>query len=282
MQRDDFLKVRLERDVNVLAKYEEVSYAYNSFYLVKNFETGLYGLIRVINGYLEEVIPCCYQEYELKSWIDKQREEVNTSNYGLRRIYKKDALCGYHNPDGELVIPLLYEKALPFAEDLACVRKGEFWGYIYLDGHVAIPFMYERAKSFNEELAPVKINDKWGFINKKNKFVISPMYDFAESFRNGWALVRLDGKYLFIDKENKPLTMQTLETKFIRREEEIPNDTIRMEILEYFSIIDLDDRKIIVNENNYNHYLQAIMNVEMASLIDHNHDLINSKKLLKK
>ena len=66
MERKDFIKVEVERNLSVLASYSEVLYAYGNLYLVKSKETNLYGFI---NSNLEEVVPCLYSKLELKNFI---------------------------------------------------------------------------------------------------------------------------------------------------------------------------------------------------------------------
>lgn len=62
-------------------------------------------------------------------------------------------------------------------------------GFINKTGAVIIPMIYQDAHSFSENMAAVKKNGKWGFINKSGTMVISPVYEKAAKFKYGLAPV---------------------------------------------------------------------------------------------
>jgi hypothetical protein len=93
---------------------------------------------------------------------------------GFSRVYKDmntDALGGFIDKKGDLVVPLIYEKLYTFSEGLVAVKKG----------------------------------GKWGFIDKNNKTVIPFIYDDVseEGFVNGKVKVKKAGKWINIDKTGK-------------------------------------------------------------------------------
>jgi hypothetical protein len=86
---------------------------------------------------------------------------------------------GFVNADGEVVIPLIYERAEPFREGLAAVARlddwgFEEWGFINTSGETVIPFNYEQVVSFRDGIARVTINDESVYINASGEEVIPP------------------------------------------------------------------------------------------------------------
>lgn len=67
---------------------------------------------------------------------------------------------------GKEVIPLKYDYADTFSEDLVLVEKNGKYGYIDKTGNVIIPFQYDDALCFSENLAVVVKDEKWGYIDK--------------------------------------------------------------------------------------------------------------------
>ncbi len=120
---------------------------------------------------------------------------------------KKEGNYGFINKQGEVVIPLQYDYASSFSEGLAVVmpKKDDKWGFINKQGEVVIPFQYDKAYNFSEGLATVAIkkDGKWGFINKQNEVIIPLKYDYASSFSEGLARVENNDKSGFINKQGE-------------------------------------------------------------------------------
>ena len=83
------------------------------------------------------------------------------------------------------------------------------WGFINKSGNVVIPMVYERAGHFGDGLAPVMKNDKWGYVDRTGRMVIEPQFVWGWEFEDGVAEVFLDdgtgkgtsdGRIAFIDK----------------------------------------------------------------------------------
>ena len=84
---------------------------------------------------------------------------------------KKDGKYGFVDRDGDIVIPLIYDGALHFADGLAPVCKGGKWGDINADGEVVIPFRFQIASFFEYGRAEVYLNGKAHKINTKGQCV---------------------------------------------------------------------------------------------------------------
>ena len=131
-------------------------------------------------------------------------------------------LRGYFDEHGKIVLPALYDQALPFTEGLAPVSfKNNKWCYINHAGKVVfkLPNNCSRAYRFGEGLAGVVIGGepqtasgnigpgaRLGFIDKSGKVVIAPQFwpgNGETVFFNGLAsVVKADPMHLqgYIDK----------------------------------------------------------------------------------
>jgi hypothetical protein len=80
-------------------------------------------------------------------------------------------------------------------------------GYINKTGTLVIPLQFDHAREFSEELAVVSLRYKRGYIDTTGKFVIEPQFGVAENFSDGLARV---GSYVqglpqehYIDRTGK-------------------------------------------------------------------------------
>lgn len=261
MQRSDFIKVSIERDLNILDNYQDITYAFNKFFLARNKKTNKYGLIN-IKG--EEIIPF---EYEKKDFRNMIRERQYKEGMDLS-IFKQDGMCGYKGQDGEIVIDIKYQKGLPFTEDLAGVKIENYWGFIDRTDNLVIPYIYQDVKPFSENLSSVKLNDKWGYINHRNEVILPFIYDEASIFIEGIALVKIGEKYYFIDKFGNKLMNNSLETLYIKYENEIPSNIKKIKIVEYLTIFESDEETIIIQDENLEKFIKSVLEVEKNLLED--------------
>jgi hypothetical protein len=77
------------------------------------------------------------------------------------------------------------------------------WGFINKKGEVVIPMVYEKALHFREGLAPVKQGGKWGYIDRQGRMVIGAGFVWAEEFKDGIAEVVIGEKTTYIDKSGR-------------------------------------------------------------------------------
>ena len=119
----------------------------------------------------------------------------------------KNGKWGYINQKNETIIPFQYDEACPFFNDLAFVKKGDFYGTINVKNKIKFKFSHEKTKFpfFTENLALFKENGKYGFINKKGKTKIPAIYDKAFPYINGLAYVEINGKVGYIDTKGKEI-----------------------------------------------------------------------------
>ena len=146
---------------------------------------------------------------------------------------------GYVDTQGEWVVEPTYERADPFREGVASVRKGEKqYGWIDRSGAEAIPFRFDVGDSFHEGLARATLpgqpgwsyvdrqgdvvipgpyasssnasegriafleprTDAWGYLDLQGEVVIPPAFRIARSFSEGLAAVRTpDRRWGYLD-----------------------------------------------------------------------------------
>jgi hypothetical protein len=100
---------------------------------------------------------------------------------------------GYIDKTGRIVIPLRFEAAEPFSEELAAVRLGQKFGFIDRNGRVVIEPRFDAVRSFRSGRASVKIGNDWGFIDAKGSEIVKPSYVTAWFFSGGYAQVSVKG-----------------------------------------------------------------------------------------
>ncbi len=92
-------------------------------------------------------------------------------------------LCGYHERGSSaVVIPAMFERAMPFSEGLAAVRIRGRFGYIDASGKIVIPARFDLAGAFFNDLAEVVIDGKAGVINRLGELVVEPQFARAIPF----------------------------------------------------------------------------------------------------
>ncbi len=89
----------------------------------------------------------------------------------------------------EICIPICYDDASFFFENLAAVKKGIKWGYINDKNEKVIDFLYDKVANFSEGFAAVMFEDKWGYINKYGELLIQYKFNSAGNFFNGRASI---------------------------------------------------------------------------------------------
>lgn len=115
-----------------------------------------------------------------------------------------NAMYGYINQQGQLIIKPRFALVTNFSEGLAAVYENGYWNYIDTSGKVEIATMQRgNARPFSEGLAAVLFGNRYGYIDKKGEVVIEPQFEKAFDFSEGLARVKLNGQWAFIDKRGQ-------------------------------------------------------------------------------
>jgi hypothetical protein len=111
---------------------------------------------------------------------------------------------GFIDTTGALIIPIQFEGAGDFKEELAAFRQGDSSGFINRKGDVCIKPTFERVarEGFNNGLCRVKQNHQWGYINKKGEFVWKQQFgmEYTKLDLTQWSLDSLE--------TNKPIEIK--------------------------------------------------------------------------
>ena len=115
---------------------------------------------------------------------------------------------GYIDKTNKVIIPLKFDRAEEFSEDMAAVGLADAngyatnWGYINTIGQIVIPNIYpERLGPFKNGFTVVGIRGERGVINKEGKIIIPLKYDNISHFDNGLAKAEKNGKFGLINEK---------------------------------------------------------------------------------
>lgn len=106
----------------------------------------------------------------------------------VERDRNGDDKIGFIDPNGQYVIPPIYQEALSFSEGIAAVRRLNYWGYIDRSGNRITGLRYKQAEPFSDGLAAVQVGEKWGYINRVGETAIEPQFLYVRAFSNGMAV----------------------------------------------------------------------------------------------
>ncbi len=117
----------------------------------------------------------------LSEWLDS----YPIYNQGLISV-EKDGNYGFCNEDGDVIIPMMYEKSghIFGSNGTVAMRKNNRWGYIDKVNDTIIDFKYEEVSGHFEgdDLVAVKLNNQWGFIDKKGDELLPFEWEEAKGF----------------------------------------------------------------------------------------------------
>ena len=128
-------------------------------------------------------------------------------NDGLLCVYK-DTKYGYIDKTGTLVIPCIYQGAMPFSEGLAVVHQynpdrninnSDEWGFIDTAGNVVIPIIYDWVGSFRNGRAVFRDKGQHGLMDKSGNITVPAIYYNIWAKDDGTWVVQKDGKNGIID-----------------------------------------------------------------------------------
>jgi len=107
---------------------------------------------------------------------------VGIINVEREKWYKSSYKYGYIDLTGKEVLPLIYDDATKFSEDLAAVKSGGKYGFIDKTGKTITPFQFSDAEYFWQGLAPVCLHDRcsWGIIDISGKTIVPFEYEYYD------------------------------------------------------------------------------------------------------
>ncbi|WP_303309884.1 WG repeat-containing protein [Hymenobacter sp. BT730] len=111
--------------------------------------------------------------------------------------FRQGVKWGYTDRNRRLVLPLLYDEAGPFVEELAWVRVAGLYGYIDGSGYAVTPTHFTKASNFNRGRARVELHGETFDIDVAGKRLPAAAPTPEVEYLSLGDLVRKDGKLGF-------------------------------------------------------------------------------------
>lgn len=139
--------------------------------------------------------------------LEKEYDQVIVSYSDDYAVVVLDNKFGYINELGEEVIPLKYDRATLFDQEVAAVQLNGKWGAINKQDEMAIEFQYKNMSNYTEGIAIAQNHKgKWGAIDTKNQTLIPFDYNFMTPFNEANVAIAKKGKqYGLINHQNTVL-----------------------------------------------------------------------------
>lgn len=111
----------------------------------------------------------------IKGYVDSQNKLVIPYFYSKagnfisdRAVVVLDDEFGVIDSKNKTIIPFEYSDIKDLSEGMFCVRSDKY-GYFDINGNVVIPMLYDKAESFRDNKALVELKGESFYINKKGK-----------------------------------------------------------------------------------------------------------------
>ena len=172
--------------------HKEYQGFYDEFYIYKNGKVGL------LDREAKPITDITYTSFEC-DYI------YNNGNYYTLFVARKNDKCGIIGSNGEMILPIEYDKIGKFeSNSCAIAKKGGLYGIINNKGIVQIPFEYSNITTYHlNNNYVVEKNGKYGVIRKKTLDIIIPLdYDDLEVcfYDETHFIVKKSGKHGVIDQ----------------------------------------------------------------------------------
>ncbi|GEM_PF-7047121 len=149
-------------------------------------------------GYIDKkgnvVVPIKYSNatsfFEGLAWVSEYTDAGNTVHSCID-INKKTVFKAQD-----------YEPWRTFKNGFAIVEGSDKRvGFVDKTGKIIVPIKYDNASNFYEDVVAVNLNGKYGFIDKNGNVVIPFKYNFCADFEDGLAVVQNQGIIFYIAKD---------------------------------------------------------------------------------
>jgi len=184
--------------------YNGAYHIFNSMLVLVRSNNGNDDLSGIYDGKTGELISPGYFFFreghgeDINFWLDNDFAVISTGDWDERKY-------GHIDKNGQIVVPLIYDRAGDFFDGLAQVALDGKYGFVNTSGEVVIPIIYDYAgwmewgEVFCDGLATVAIDGKWGFIDRSGGVIIPLEFDGAQQFSEGLAAVQRDGYWGFVN-----------------------------------------------------------------------------------
>ncbi len=111
---------------------------------------------------------------------------------GLAVVYQGNQKTGLIDSIGKVVVPTVVNRILAYSNKKGLVRDKDYKYYFINADNKLFKGYYQKAMPFHEGVAPIKRSGKWGLINQKGIEIIPPKYAQIGLFEAGYAPVRIN------------------------------------------------------------------------------------------
>lgn len=142
--------------------------------------------------------------------IPKAYDGIRPFSNGMACVHRNGNF-GFINDEGEEIIPLKYNFANDFHNELAFALENDSLVCIDKEGKLVSSYkgakcpIYVDEEKYSDDLARVVIYGKVGYVDKNREFVIPCRYDYANDFSEGVAAVCINGKFGYINELGEEL-----------------------------------------------------------------------------
>lgn len=171
----------------IAPQYQYANAFSEGYAVVKQYDR--YGMI---DHQGREVVPC---KYEVLSDISQ----------GLFFGGSEDEGFALFGPYLKPLTDFRYQAIVSIGNRRICAKRDGKYGYLDPEGNEVIPFVFDNAYTFSQGFAAVSQEGKWGIVDTAGRFLLPVAYDHsgihseAYCFHDGWALIEKDHHYGYVD-----------------------------------------------------------------------------------
>ena len=115
---------------------------------------------------------------------------------------------GYIDKSERLMVQPHFNCAYPFRGNAAIVKKGSHYGMVNTQGQLVVPVVYERIVSTAANRYLIYLNDPQrgslvGLVSEEGKPLIYPKYESIQDLNNGYVIAGRNGKYGLLTVEGR-------------------------------------------------------------------------------
>lgn len=112
---------------------------------------------------------------------------------------------GCINVNGEIVVPITFDRIEPFENGLAAVKRNNAWGVIDKAGDIILPCSYESAQIINGNRFIVSNGNMHGVVNGNGEMLIPMNYESISVISKDTYIVSKDDQYGVVNEKNETI-----------------------------------------------------------------------------
>ena len=138
--------------------------------------------------------------------ITKEEQKLlEAYGYSTEASQKGVKYEGLVSPNGEVILPAIYDRINKLNENLMTIEKDRKIGLVTVKGEQITLLKYSSIGEFSEGLATFSIGDKYGYMNEKGEEVIPAKYLRTGRLVNGYGFAEKETGWGFLSKEGEEI-----------------------------------------------------------------------------